>query len=151
MAEVFSDVFENPTSHVNAIKVERTFWEKATILHAEAFRPEYKPHLARYSRHYYDLAMMARDETTKDAALSDLELLHSVVAFKAKFYPSAWANYDQAKPGTFKLLPPDHNFKSLADDYKQMQVMFYGEIPSFNRLMETLQGLEGEINKLESH
>jgi len=142
-------VFKSPTCPINAIKAERTFWEKATILHAEAFRPEHKPHLARYSRHYYDLAMMARDEATKSAALSDLELLHSVVVFKAKFYPSAWANYDLAKPGTFKLLPPDHNFKSLADDYKQMQVMFCGEVPAFDHLMETLQGLEDEINELE--
>ena len=150
VAEVFPGVFENPTSYVNAIKAERTFWEKATILHAEAFRPEHKPHLARYSRHYYDLAMMTRDESTKSAALSDLELLHSVVVFKAKFYPASWASYDLAKPGTFKLLPPNHNFKSLSEDYKQMQVMFYGEVPVFDDLMETLQRLEDEINALEA-
>jgi hypothetical protein len=34
-------------------------WEKATILHAEAYRPESKKLPLRYSRHYYDLAMMA--------------------------------------------------------------------------------------------
>jgi len=146
VAEVFPDVFKRSACFVNVIKAERTFWEKATILHAEAFRPEHKPHLARYSRHYYDLAMMARDEATQSTALSDLELLHSVVAFKTKFYPVSWANYELAKPGTFKLLPPDHNFKSLARDYKQMQVMFYGEIPAFDDLMETLQSLEDEIN-----
>jgi len=149
VAEVFPDLFENPTCHVNAIKAERTFWEKATILHAEAFRPESKPHLARYSRHYYDLAMMAGDEAVKCTALGDLELLHSVVDFKTKFYPASWANYDLAKPGTLKLLPPDHNFKSLSDDYKQMQVMFYGDIPAFDHLMETLQNLEQEINELK--
>ena len=148
VAEVFPDLFENSTCHVNAIKAERTFWEKATILHAEAFRPEHKPHLARYSRHYYDLAMMARDESTKSAALSDLELLHSVVAFKTKFYPASWAHYDLAKPGSFRLLPPEYNFKSLADDYKQMQLMFYGEIPEFDDLIKTLRGLEDEVNEL---
>ena len=148
VAEGFSDVFKNPTCHANAIKAERTFCEKATILHAEAFRPENKPHLARYSRHYYDLAMMAGDGAVKSAALGDLELLYSVVDFKTKFYPASWASYDLAKPGTFKLLPPDHNFKSIAEDYKQMQVMFYGEIPAFDQLMETLQSLEDEINKM---
>ncbi len=149
VAEVFPDVSKQSICSVNAIKAERTFWEKATILHAEAFRPEHKSLLARYSRHYYDLAMMARDEATKSAALSDLELLHSVVAFKTKFYPASWANYDLAKPGTFKLLPPNHKFKRLADDYKQMQVMFYGEVPAFDDLMEKLQRLEDEINTLE--
>ena len=146
VAESFPDVFKDSTCHVNAIKAERTFWEKATILHAEAFRPEKKLHLARYSRHYYDLAMMASNATVKSAALGDLELLHSVVDFKTKFYPASWANYDLAKPGSFKLLPPDHNLKSIAEDYKQMQVMFYGEIPTFDHLMETLQCLEDEIN-----
>lgn len=148
VADIFPNLLEVPACFVNAIKAERTFWEKATILHAEAFRPEKKPHLIRYSRHYYDLAMMADNEAVKSAALGDLELLHSVVNFKAKFYPASWANYDLAKPGTFKLLPPNHNFKSIAEDYKQMQVMFYGEIPEFDHLMETLQGLEDEINAM---
>lgn len=148
VAEVFPDLFENSSCYVNAIKAERTFWEKATILHAEAFRPENKPHLARYSRHYYDLAMMAGNKEVKSAALGDLELLHSVVIFKSKFYPASWANYDLAKPGSFQLLPPNHNFKGIADDYKQMQVMLYGEIPTFEHLMETLQCLEDEINAM---
>ncbi len=148
VAETFPDVFDQPSCRVNAIKAERTFWEKATILHAEAFRPENKAHPARYSRHYYDLAMMADDMPTKNAALGDLELLHSVSDFKTKFYPASWANYDLAKPGTFKLLPPNHNFKSIAEDYKQMQVMFYGEVPAFDYLMEILQSLEVEINEM---
>jgi hypothetical protein len=148
VAEVFPDLFEHPMCGLKAIKAERTFWEKATILHAEAFRPESKPHQARYSRHYYDLAMMASDEAVKSAALNDLELLHSVVNFKTRFYPASWAHYDLAKPGTFKLLPSNHNFKNMADDYKQMQVMFYREGPAFDDLMEILQRLEYEINAL---
>lgn len=147
-AEVFPDLFDHPVCHVNAIKAERTFWEKATILHAEAFHPESKLLLPRYSRHYYDLAMMADDAPTKTEALGDLKLLHEVARFKAKFYPLSWAHYNLAKPGTFKLLPPAHNLKSLEDDYKQMQVMFFGEVPAFGRLIEKLQSLEDEINEL---
>ena len=131
-----------------AIKAERTFWEKATILHAEAFRPVSKPLPLRYSRHYYDLAMMTADSSVKEAAFSDLNLLHTVAEFKAKFYPASWANYNQAKPGTFKLMPTSTNLKSLANDYAQMQVMFFGDIPPFNDLMETLQELEAKINAL---
>ncbi len=39
-AEEFPQLFSKPKCHVQVIKAERTFWEKATILHHEAFRPE---------------------------------------------------------------------------------------------------------------
>ena len=47
-AEVFPDLFAEPVCYVQAIKAERTFWEKVTILHCEAFRPETKPLPSRY-------------------------------------------------------------------------------------------------------
>lgn len=147
-SEAFPDLFEQGGCVVNAIKAERTFWEKATILHAEAFRPETKPLPLRYSRHYYDLAMMEADPSVKGAAFESLDLLHSVVKFKNKFYPASWANYDLASPGTFRLMPTADNMKSLAKDYAQMQVMFFGDIPLFDDLMDSLQQLETEINTL---
>lgn len=148
MAETFPDVFDVTSCRVMAIKAERTFWEKATILHAEAFRPESKPLQPRYSRHYYDLAMMAANAPVKDAALGNLELLHTVAEFKARFYPASWANYDLAKPGTFKLMPTATNQKLLAHDYEQMEIMFFGEIPQFIDILDALQGLEDDINAL---
>jgi hypothetical protein len=148
VAEAFPEVFEQATCYVNAIKAERTFWEKATILHAEAFRPEAKPLPRRYSRHYYDLVMMEANQAVRDAAFADLNLLHTVAEFKAKFYPASWANYHLATPGTFKLLPAEWNLRPLANDYKQMEIMFYGEVPAFDDLMESLRGLEHSINTL---
>ena len=124
VAETFPAVFDDPSCRVMAIKAERTFWEKATILHAEVFRPESKSLSLRYSRHYYDLVMMAADPRVKAAAFGDLNLLSTVVDFKTKFYPSSWAHYDLAVPGTFRLVPSEENLKSLASDYSRMQVMF---------------------------
>ena len=149
VAETFPDMFENPFCTVHAIKAERTFWEKATILHAEAFRPETKALPARYSRHYYDLVMMAADPAVKKAAFSDLDLLRTVVQFKTKFYPAPWAHYELSLPPTMKLLPPDRNLKALANDYQQMQVMFFGDIPGFADLIDSLRDLEKEINELK--
>jgi hypothetical protein len=42
-AEDFPELFETPDCFVRAIDAERTFWEKATILHHEAHRPETSP------------------------------------------------------------------------------------------------------------
>lgn len=50
-AEQFPDVFDDSSCRVIAIKAERSFWEKATILHQEAHRPVDKMPLFRYSRH----------------------------------------------------------------------------------------------------
>jgi hypothetical protein len=59
-AEAFPAVFTSLRCRVVAIKAERTFWEKALILHKESFHAEDPPAPVRYSRHYYDMAMMIR-------------------------------------------------------------------------------------------
>lgn len=131
--------------YVPAIKAERTFWEKATILHSEHFRESGIP--TRYSRHYYDLYKMANSDV-KAKAFFDIGLLADVVEFKQRFYYSAWAHYPEAKPGTFRLLPPEKNLNPLREDYKKMQDMIFGDYPSFENLISFLSGLEEEINRL---
>lgn len=58
-AEKFPEQFNQPVTTVRTIEAERTFWEKATILHQEAHRATGKPLPPRYSRHYYDLYRMS--------------------------------------------------------------------------------------------
>lgn len=146
-AEAFPQLFKQADCAVQAIRAERTFWEKATILHHEANRPESSPQPLRYSRHYYDMAMMAASPV-KDAALADLALLEDVVAFKQRFYRRSWAHYDEAKPGTFRLLPSGHVLAAVEKDYVQMRNMIFGRYPGFDEIMETLRTLEREINEL---
>lgn len=146
-AEAFPQIFKQVDCAVQAIRAERTFWEKATILHHEANRPEGNPQPLRYSRHYYDLAMMAA-APVKDVALADLPLLEDVVAFKQRFYRRPWARYDQAKPGTFKLLPVGHVLAAVEKDYAQMRNMIFGRFPVFDEIMAELQHLENQINAL---
>jgi hypothetical protein len=148
IAEDAPDLFENPDCSVCAIDAERTFWEKATILHHEAHRPEGSMIPARYSRHYYDLYLMAQTDIRK-AALGDLILLGDVVEFKKRFYPRGWAQYDQAKPGSLKLIPPDRILDAMRKDYDAMGEMIFGRHPSFDEIIEGLTALEAEINALE--
>lgn len=146
-AEEFPEVFDQPRCRVQAVRAERTFWEKATILHREAYRPEDKTMPSRYSRHYYDLARMAKADV-KQAALGDMNLLRSVVQFKMKFYPQSWAKYELARPGTLALIPPAHIVTGLKKDYAEMQMMIYGEAPPFDEILRVLGDLEDEINEL---
>ncbi|MCP3850213.1 MAG: nucleotidyl transferase AbiEii/AbiGii toxin family protein [Gammaproteobacteria bacterium] len=148
VSEVFPDLLNRPECSVNVISAKRTFWEKATILHHEANRPvDASPQPQRYSRHYYDLVMMAQS-SVKQEALADLELLTSVVNFKQRFYPRGWARYEDARPGSFKLVPQDHVLITTEKDYQNMKNMIYGKYPSFTELLERLVALEAEINDL---
>ena len=144
-AEAFPDLFESPECLVRVIKAERTFWEKATILHHEAHRPEGSPQPRRYSRHYYDLAKMA-ESPVKDAALADLQLLAKVVEFKQRFYPRGWAQYELAKPGTMRLVPDGDVLRTVETDYGGMANMIFGDVPAFADIVGVLQVLEDEIN-----
>jgi len=147
VAEDAPSLFEDPGCPVRVIDAERTFWEKATILHHEANRPETSSVPARYSRHYYDLYLMAQSEV-KAAALADFQLLGNVVEFKKRFYPRGWANYDEAKPGSFKLIPPDQVLSVMRKDYDSMGEMIFGRHPSFDEIILGLTNLEAEINAL---
>ena len=144
-AEFSPDVFEQRECAVRVIKAERTFWEKATILHHEAHRPEGNAQPPRYSRHYYDLAKMAQSPV-KEKALADPELLASVVAFKQRFYPRGWARYDLAKSGALVLAPAGHVLASVRSDYRAMENMIFGEMPDFDEILAVLQALQEEIN-----
>ena len=147
-SDEFPNLFDDPECLVCAIDAERTFWEKATILHHEAHRPETTPIPARYSRHYYDLYLMAESDI-RETALGDLQLLENVVEFKKRFYPRGWAQYDQAKPGSLKLIPPTRILDFMRKDYEAMREMIFGRRPSLDEIVAGLSDLESEINALE--
>ena len=146
-AQQYPHLFESPNTDVLTVLPERTFWEKITILHREANRPENKEFPTRYSRHYYDIYCMTNSDV-KEKALFDIELLKKVVDFKEKFYRCPWAKYEDAKIGTMKLMPPAFNLSKLEDDYEHMQNMIFGEKPSFDVIMRAIEYLEQEINEL---
>ena len=145
-SDMFNSVFDKPNTRVKAILAKRTFWEKATILHNETFRPSQKSMPIRYSRHYYDLAIMAKGGIAKEA-LNDIDLLFEVIEFKKKFYPDRWSNYDSIKEANFKLLPNEIREKELRKDYKSMQHMICDKYLSFEEILEILKELESKVNK----
>ena len=108
-AEQYPQLFKQKEVPVLTVAPERTFWEKATILHHEANRPEHLSMPQRYSRHYYDLYCMAKSPV-KEKAFARLDLLQKVVDFKMKFYPRAWARYPEGCSGHLKaassVIPP---------------------------------------------
>jgi hypothetical protein len=145
-AEHFPNAFKsNPECEVIALRAERTFWEKATILHQEANRVEDRPSPLGVSRHYYDLAMLAQSPF-RDNALKDYDLLNEVAQHKKLFFRCAWAKYDGARSGTLRLLPPEFRLPELKKDYEKMQIMLFDQSLSFQDMMDILLELESTIN-----
>lgn len=144
----FPKAFKQPDTVVPTVDVERTFWEKITILHKTAASYDQKGIPSRYARHYYDLYQMSRS-SVKDRAFRRKELLEQDVKFKLKFYYAKNASYETAHIGTIKLVPSEAAIKDLRVDYDHMKDMIYGGKPSFDEIMEEIAALEEEINGLK--
>lgn len=141
----FAERFTIPETKITVVTAERTFWEKATILHQEYYRPADKATPKRYSRHYYDLYKMGLSDCA-DSAIDQIDLLPKVVTFKERFYRAPWSNLINAKPGTIHFVPSDYRLPALEEDYEAMRVMFFHEEPPFSEIIEGLRKLENRIN-----
>ena len=147
-ADYYPLIFRQTSTQVLTTTAERSFWEKATILHQEAHRPETSKIPERYSRHYYDLYCMAQKGVLEKALLQK-DLLAQVAEFKQTFYPRKWAQYEYARIGSLKLVPAVHSMDRLRSDYTMMQSMIFGNYPDFDEMMQFIKELETRINVAE--
>ncbi len=147
VAEKYPNVFEQNSTEILTIDVERTFWEKITILHKMANFPKDKQLPRRYARHLYDVYSLCK-KGIKESAFERKELLEKDVEFKQKFYYAKSAHYETATLKTVQLTPALHIVEDLQKDYEAMRNMIYGEYPDFDKIMECLELLEEEIHNL---
>ncbi len=148
VAEQFPAAFETPDFVVKVLAAERTFWEKATLLHAEYHRPMDQRIPLRLSRHYYDTSRLILSGIGDKPAAS-LELLKRVVEHKKVFFPKASARYDEAKRGSLRLSTQPERVRELAEDYDKMGEMFFSERPAFSEIMQILKEWEAKFNQGE--
>jgi Nucleotidyl transferase AbiEii toxin, Type IV TA system len=135
-----------PRAHISVLSPQRTFWEKATLIHFECNRNDAgKAH--RLSRHWYDLHKLSQLEIGKEA-LSDTKLLRDVILHKSVFFYSKKARYNDCVEGGFKLAPDGPLLDAISRDYRQMieSGMFYGAPPTFDDIIKSARDLEKTIN-----
>lgn len=137
--------YDDLRANVVALEITRTFWEKATILHAEHHRPLDLPIRDRFTRHYADFEALWRHRCRTEA-LGRLDLLEDVVRHKSRFFSSGWTHYETARPGTFRLVPPPARRAALARDYATMAPMFIGVPIEFDVMLQRLQAAERQLN-----
>jgi hypothetical protein len=143
--EALKEKIYEPATTVRVLNAERTFWEKATILHQYAHLPTDKALPSRLSRHLYDFFRLL-GSNVKIKALEEVDLLERVANHKKIYFASGWANYDTARKGTLKLSPHARVLEELEKDYKEMGAMFFRKIPEWKNMLETIEKFEREFN-----
>lgn len=138
-----------PSACVEVLSPQRTFWEKATLIHDECHRPASKPraNVDRMARHWYDLARLS-DHDIGIQSLANADLLSQVISVKTQFFSYGYSRYDLCNTGGMMLIPRDEVLNSLELDYKEMLKagMFYGEAITFEGIVDRLSKLQEEIN-----
>ena len=144
---VIAETVAFPDANPDVLAAERTFWEKATLIHVECNRKEVKDNAERMVRHWSDLAMLAQSDIGPKA-LADRAMLASVVKHKNVFFYASYANYEACLNGGLRLVPDGPLRAALKSDLKSMvdEGMFFGDEPDFEKIIEVLADLEKRIN-----
>ena len=149
VSQQFPDALRDSIARPSVLCVERTFWEKATILHQYHYQPAPSKVAKGFSRHYYDVFQLNAGGLA-ELALADIALLREVAEHKACYYPQKWARYDLASsPKTLQLLPHADIRQAIANDYQDMQEMIFGPVPDFDAILNDIGKLQARINKLD--
>lgn len=144
--EQFPSLDDAGTSSVRVLAAERTFWEKACLLHEETFRPADKPRNRRMARHYYDLWCLLRAGIGA-RAMADGKLFARVAEHREIFFRYSWVDYTTHRPGKFRLVPPAAQRPDWEKDYAAMRgPMFFGATPSFDEIIAAAADFENAFN-----
>ncbi|MEI6606581.1 MAG: nucleotidyl transferase AbiEii/AbiGii toxin family protein [Verrucomicrobiota bacterium] len=102
VTECFPALDPDAAFPVRVLAAERTFWEKACLLHEETFRPADKPRKIRMARHYYDLWCLLRagvgDRALAETALDFRDALEN--EFRGAFSHAFFAVADWSVTGS---------------------------------------------------
>jgi len=139
-----------PSAQPLVMTAERTFWEKATAAHVYCLQGRLRGE--RYSRHWYDLAALAKTAYF-DSAASDHELAKQVAAHKSMFFSEKDAgglkvDYFQAIAGKLQLIPEGPSLEALEKDYTAMleDGLLAFEQPRFAAVLESCAAIQDKIN-----
>ena len=128
--------------NVTTAAPQKTFLEKAFLLH-ELFSVEHDTLPAkRRSRHLYDLnRMMDRDFAV--AAVRDDVLWEHIRHHREHFTSMLGVDYSGDIRDHICLIPPEKHIEDWKKDYQYMcDSMIYGEKPTFTELIESIRDLE---------
>jgi hypothetical protein len=150
-AAAFMPDLEFPTSTPRVMKVERTFWEKATAVHVFCLGGKLRGE--RFSRHWYDLCHLDSAGHAV-AALAMRDVADRVARHKSWFFVEKDAagnviDYFAAVGGHLRLAPAEGTQRdALAEDYDAMlrDGLLLDDATPFEQVLGQCRELENKIN-----
>jgi hypothetical protein len=149
VSEIFGDSsFAGPPITVPVVNPERTFLEKIFLLHEEFQKEPNKIRTERLSRHLYDIEKLMHSKHA-EIALADDELYKTVVSHRSRYTAIAGIDYSKHNPANIRFIPPVELLAKWEADYEVMRnSMLYGEILTFQKVIERLTLLQSRINSI---
>lgn len=139
-----------PQARPRVMRMERTFWEKATAIHV--FCRQTKLRGNRFARHWHDLLQLAATERIQNS-LVDKSWLEQVVRHKAMFFQEkdqtgAPIDYRECLNGQLCLVPDGMARETLREDYNSMiqDGILLAQAPEFDVVLEQCARLQDKIN-----
>lgn len=149
LAEALPTEFKSSAFRLRTVAPDRTFWEKAMLLHEETYRTSEIGPKARLARHYYDLWCLIRSGIG-DKALSNRGLFSRVAAHRAIFFCKKKDAQESLRPGSLRLLPPEEQRSVWKQDYETMrEAMIFGDAPDFTEILRVVGDFERRFNKTD--
>lgn len=150
LASVIQEI-QFPKAEPRVLKMERTFWEKATAIHV--FCKQEKMRGDRFSRHWYDLVQLSKLPRMQ-RSLFDRDWLSQVVRHKSMFFVEKNASgdridYNDCLNGLLQFIPSGAALETLRNDYASMiqdGILLDSEI-KFDVVLTQCLALEDKINK----
>lgn len=132
-------------SKIHTAIPEKTFLEKAFLLHELFSAPANGATAARRSRHLYDLYMM-KDTEFGRRAIKDDNLWESIRHHREIYTAVRDVDYTPDVRKRIQLVPRKELLNVWQADYAAMkEAMIYGQKPSFEQLLEAMTELENEF------
>jgi hypothetical protein len=140
-----------PQASPRVMRVERTFWEKATAIHVFCLQGRFRGD-DRFARHWHDLTRL--DESGyAAAALADRDLARAVARHKALFFAEKDSqnrviDYTAAVSGSLLLVPEGAAHDTLEADYARMleDGVLLDDAEPFESVIERCRGIQDRAN-----
>lgn len=148
-AEPYLPELEFPVATPRVMRVERTFWEKATAIHVMCLGAKIRTD--RFSRHWYDLVQLDKFGHAA-SALADSALARQVADHKSWFFEEKAGgkpiDYKTAVTGGLRLVPTGAVLEALREDYLKMidAGLLLDAAEPFEMLLDRCRQIEDRAN-----
>ncbi|KAA6335618.1 hypothetical protein EZS27_016160 [termite gut metagenome] len=128
---------------------QRTFLEKAFLLHEEFQKPTENIRVNRMSRHIYDLERLMDTGFAKEA-LANSALYNAIVDHRRMLTSMKEVDYSTHTPDKINFVPPASIVDMWEKDYETMKSnMIYGDSIPFDKLIERIRELNDRFRNIK--